>query len=53
MDLKHQAHVNSEALEKAGKVIQKLSEDYQESIQTTSGIKAAHDKLKEDNLNSF
>lgn len=32
VDLKNQATVNSEALEKAGRVIQKLHEDYQESV---------------------
>ena len=52
VDLKNQASVNSEALEKAGKVIQKLHEDYQESIQAASALQTAHEQLKEDNRHS-
>ena len=44
--------MNSDSLEKAGKVIQKLNEDYQESVQATEVVQTAHEQLKEDNRHS-
>ena len=52
VDLKSQAAVNSGSLEKAGKVIQKLNEDYQESVQAAEVMQTAHEQLKEDNRHS-
>lgn len=52
VDLKSQATVNSDSLEKAGKVIQKLNEDYQESVQAAEVMQTAHEQLKEDNRHS-
>jgi len=52
VDLKSQATVNSDSLEKAGKVIQKLNVDYQESVQAAEAVQTAHEQLKEDNRHS-
>lgn len=41
-DLKDQGSINSDALEKAGKVIQKLNADYQKSLEAAAVIQAAN-----------
>lgn len=51
-DLKNQGVINSEALEKAGKVIQKLNTDYQKSLEAATVIQEANQKLKDDNMHS-
>lgn len=51
-DLKSQSTINSDALEKAGKVIQKLNADYQKSLEAATVIQEANQQLKDDNMHS-
>lgn len=49
-DLQSQATVNSEALEKAGKVIQKLNNDLQQSLDAAGKIQGECVQLREEKI---
>ena len=49
MDVRSQNQVNSEALDKAGKVILKLNDDLQQSLDASGKVQHQNEILKEDN----